>query len=154
MSLKSNTIENQVLRATQRLAQMRARELLRENRRALRAKSVQRRASIRRRIELGDAVCSAGLEEWETPTVLGLLLDGRDRATQSPTMKLALTKRGEEFRRRTRKTHAQRPENEKRDCALIAEATNASQRSSEESSERGSRAGQISTVTKKLDQRR
>lgn len=94
-----HAIEDQVLRATQRLARLRARELLKEKRHSMRNQNAMRKAALRRRIELGAMVESANLSDWDPAAVLGLLLDGRERHAHSPTLRLAMKHRGEAHRR-------------------------------------------------------
>jgi hypothetical protein len=85
-----------IQRAGQRLAQLQARDALRRMRLATQARARARRQEARRKYELGEAVLLAGLVDWQAAELVGLLLDGKDRFGTSPTMRLALRKRGAE----------------------------------------------------------
>lgn len=82
-------------RAAQQAAQREAKSLLKALRRAHAEKQKARRRQVRRRIELGEAVLSAGCGDWPTLEVLGALLDAVQRHGQSPTQRLALKHRAE-----------------------------------------------------------
>ena len=91
----SADLEAKIRRVTEHLAQGHARRLLREMRREARAKTRARRQETRRRQMLGQAVLAAGLVDWESAEILGLLLTGRDRAASSPDVRATLRARGE-----------------------------------------------------------
>jgi len=95
MTSSEEHIAKQVAKATDRLGQLKARQLLKDMREATRARAQLRRTEMRRRMEFGGAVISAGFERWEPTEVLGVLLDAHDRVASSPTMRLGLRKRGE-----------------------------------------------------------
>lgn len=80
-----------------RLGQRNAREKAREMRDAAAERARLRKENLKMRVELGALVVEAGLSDWARDELLGLFLDGRDRATQSPTARLAMRKRGEAF---------------------------------------------------------
>lgn len=84
-----------MLKATQRVAQLRARQLLGEMRTAARAKAELRRLEARRRFELGGAVLAAG-GDWTAAEVVGIMLEARERVGHSPTMRMGLGRRGED----------------------------------------------------------
>jgi hypothetical protein len=88
-------ITEQVARATERLGQLKAREMLREMCAAVRAKARARRSDIQRRLQLGGAVMSAGLGDWHVNEVIGVLLDANERVGGSPTLRLGMRKRAE-----------------------------------------------------------
>ena len=90
----ADKLTEQVVRATQRLAQLRARQLLRQLRAASQAKAKARQADFRRRIQFGGAVIAAGLGNWEVSEIVGVLLDGRERCGSSPTLRMSMRKRG------------------------------------------------------------
>lgn len=97
MSSASDRFNERVAAATKRLAALKARQLMREIREANSARQRARRQEMRRRLELGGAVLAAGCGEFTVVEVIGLLLDSRDRVEASPTMRLALRKRGQEW---------------------------------------------------------
>jgi hypothetical protein len=88
-------LEDQILRAAKRVAQLSARQMVRDMRQASRTKVRERRDALRRRSSLGDAVVIAGCAHWPAAELVGLLIDGRERFEHSPTQRLALRKRGE-----------------------------------------------------------
>lgn len=49
---------------------------------------------MRRRLELGGAVLTAGCEDLTMHELIGVLVDGNDRIQGSATMRLAIGKRG------------------------------------------------------------
>lgn len=92
-----NSHEERVARATERLAVLKARQLLREMREHKKAREAAQRAAVQRRMELGHATFLAGMEDYSSEEVVGLLLDAKERLGHSPTQRLALKKRGEEW---------------------------------------------------------
>jgi|GEM_PF-4292602 hypothetical protein len=86
-----------VARATQRLAVLKARQLLREMKAQKRTREVARRQTLQRRMELGHATSMAGVDDYSADEVVGMLLDAKERMGHSPTQRLALRKRGEEW---------------------------------------------------------
>lgn len=95
MNAPTDRLAQQVAAATQRLGQLKARQLLREMRDAARVKARTRREDVRRRLELAGAVLTAGCGDCEMPELVGLMLDGRERIEASPTIRMGLRKRGE-----------------------------------------------------------
>jgi len=91
------THEERVARATERLAVMKARQLLREMREQKKARDSARRIGTQRRMELGHATFMAGVENYSSEEVVGMLLDAKERLGHSPTQRLAIRKRGEEW---------------------------------------------------------
>lgn len=63
-----------IQRATERLAQLQARQLLAGQRQAARAKAIQRRAEATRRVRLADLVFLAGAEALDDGELVGALL--------------------------------------------------------------------------------
>lgn len=63
-----------IQRATERLAQLQARELLSSQRQAARAKATQRREEAKRRVRLADLVFLAGAETLDDAELLSTLL--------------------------------------------------------------------------------
>jgi hypothetical protein len=88
-----------VVRATNRLATLKARQLLREMREQKRAREAAQRREMKRRAELGHAAAMAGVEDYSAEEVVGMLLDAKERLGHSPTQRLATRKRGEEWLR-------------------------------------------------------
>lgn len=82
----------------EQLSERRKAQLMRDWRRSTTQRAKERREGLRVKIELGSAVFKAGLRSWSQDEVLGLLLDGRDRVSHSPTLRLAVRKKGEAFR--------------------------------------------------------
>ena len=89
----------QIDRSTQRLAQLRARELISEQREAARVREMRRRADTRRKMELGGLVIAAGAGELDGNELIGALLSycekvsdpaHRDRYKQQGAAHLAL----------------------------------------------------------------
>ncbi|MDR3385436.1 MAG: conjugal transfer protein TraD [Rudaea sp.] len=89
-------IASQVARATERIGQLKARQLLREMRADARARARARRADARRRLMFGGVVLHAGFGDWDAAEVLGVLLDAREKIGGSPTLRLGMRKRGEQ----------------------------------------------------------
>jgi len=92
-----DTHAERVARATQRLAMLKARQLLREMRAERRTREAARRQTHQRRMALGYAAFMAGVEDYTTEEVVGMLLDAKERLGHSPTQRLAMRKRGEEW---------------------------------------------------------
>lgn len=69
----SDRMATQVERATKRLAQLRARQSLREMRLATREKERARRAAVRRQMELGGVALNAGYGDLDPAAFAGLL---------------------------------------------------------------------------------
>ena len=65
---------NQIQRATERLAQRQARELLAQQRQAVKAKETQRREEAKRRTRVAELVLLAGAESLEDAELVGALL--------------------------------------------------------------------------------
>lgn len=95
--MTSSTLETRVANATRRLAQLTARQLLRERRAALRTQAADRRSELQRRMKWGAAVIQAGMDDWEVAEVVGLLVEGKARLGTSTTQRLGLRKQGEAF---------------------------------------------------------
>jgi hypothetical protein len=72
----------QIDRSTQRLAQLRARELISEQRDAARTRETNRRANMRRKFELGSLVIAAGAGELDGEELVGALLSYREKVTE------------------------------------------------------------------------
>ena len=78
--MSSTTLQDQINRATNRLAQLKARELLKERAIQTRIRSRARREDAHRKILLGGLVIAAGADQMDDEaTLVGLLLDARER---------------------------------------------------------------------------
>jgi Conjugal transfer protein TraD len=86
-----------VARATQRLAALKAQQLMREMREQHRARQRARRLQERRRLELGAAVAVSGVDHLSFEELVGMLLDAKERLGSSPTMMLGMRKKGAEW---------------------------------------------------------
>ncbi|MEN9161470.1 MULTISPECIES: hypothetical protein [Xanthomonas] len=70
----TNHYRDQIQRATERLAQRQARELLAQQRQAVKAKEMQRREETKRRTRVAELVFLAGAESLEDAELVGALL--------------------------------------------------------------------------------
>lgn len=95
MEARVEKLLERVERETRRLAQARARELLREQRGAMLQRAAARRLAEKRRAELGEAVAMAGCGDWEPMEIVGVLTDARERFGNSATQRLGMRKLGE-----------------------------------------------------------
>lgn len=91
----ADALTAKIERSQKRKAQLQAQRALRELRLATIERARARKRTARRKHELGESVLLAGLVDWQAAELVGLLLDGRDRFGASPTMRMALRKRGE-----------------------------------------------------------
>jgi hypothetical protein len=96
MSAHTDKLTERVASATERLAALKARQLLRELRAEHQAKRRARRNDVRRRLDLGGAVLTAECGDFTLVEVIGLLIDAKERLGPSPTMMLAMKKKGQE----------------------------------------------------------
>lgn len=67
-------LHQQIERATTRLAQLKARDLLSRQRAQTREQQAKRRAEARRKVELGGLVIAAGAAELQDTEIVGALL--------------------------------------------------------------------------------
>lgn len=95
MESRVEKLLERVERETRRLAQARARELLREQRGAMLQRAAARRLAEKRRAELGEAVVMAGCCDWDPMEIVGVLTDARERFGSSSTQRLGMRKLGE-----------------------------------------------------------
>ncbi|CTP86378.1 hypothetical protein XTPLMG728_1204 [Xanthomonas translucens pv. poae] len=70
----TNHYHDRIHRATERLAQLQARELLASQRQAMKAKETQRREEAKRRMRVAELVFLAGAETLEDAELVGALL--------------------------------------------------------------------------------
>jgi hypothetical protein len=115
MNAMSDKLAERLANTADRLARLKARQLLRDMQTKNRIEDAERRADVRRRIELGSAVLTAGCGDWTPTEIVGLLLDGRERAGSSPTMRIGARRRGEEHLSLTPKPRGQDPPNQETD---------------------------------------
>lgn len=80
----TRTLHDQIANATNRLAKLKAREMLAEQRAKTKAKSEARRADAHRKIELGGLVIAAGVADMDPAELVGALLTYERKATDSP----------------------------------------------------------------------
>ncbi|MEO5625683.1 MAG: hypothetical protein ABIQ70_06735 [Dokdonella sp.] len=97
MSARSDKLTQRLALTTERLTSLKAQQLERELRTAYVAKQRARRVELRRRLDLGKAVLTAGCGEFAMVEVVGLLLDAKERVGPSPTMRLAMRKKGQDW---------------------------------------------------------
>jgi len=71
---RMTTLQDQITRATNRLAQLKARDILKQQRETAKAKEQSRRADAHRKIELGGLVIAAGAEDLDSAELVGVLL--------------------------------------------------------------------------------
>jgi hypothetical protein len=70
----TNHYHDRIHRATERLAQLQARELLASQRQAVKAKETQRREEAKRRMQVAELVFLAGAETLDDEELVGALL--------------------------------------------------------------------------------
>ncbi|MEA9860470.1 conjugal transfer protein TraD [Xanthomonas campestris pv. raphani] len=84
----TNHYRDQIQRATERLAQLQAKELLAEQRRESKAKETARREEAKRRQRVADLVFLAGAHALEDAELVGALLEhiarGNDQNIREP----------------------------------------------------------------------
>jgi hypothetical protein len=90
-------VMERIAREAQRLAGLKARELRRSQRRAIRERREAARLEQERRAVFGNAVVCAGLASFEPDEIVGLLLDAKERMGESLTQRMAARKRGQEW---------------------------------------------------------
>jgi len=115
MSKASERQAERLVLATQRLAELKAEQLVREIRAHHRQRARERQLHERRRQELGDAVERSGSVNLTIPELVGVLLDAKERLGSSPTMLLGMRKKGAEWLDRPGTPGAEakkRPENQ------------------------------------------
>ncbi|MDR6672868.1 conjugal transfer protein TraD [Xanthomonas sp. 1678] len=95
----TNQYHDRIHRATERLAQLQARELLASQRQAVKAKETQRREEAKRRTRVAELVFLAGAETLEDAELVGALLshvesrndhDVRNQARSRGTLRLTM----------------------------------------------------------------
>lgn len=108
-SSAADRLTQQLLQTTQKIASLQANRLARERRVVLRSKQKERRARLRRRIELGIAVERAGMADWKLTEIVGALVQVNERIGASKTMRMAAQKRGEQSLRNDAPGSADQP---------------------------------------------
>ncbi|MCF8825491.1 conjugal transfer protein TraD [Xanthomonas campestris pv. raphani] len=95
----TNHYHDRIHRATERLAQLQARELLASQRQAAKARETQRREEAKRRMRFAELVFLAGAETLEDAELVGALLsyvesrndnDVRNQARSRGTLRLTM----------------------------------------------------------------
>lgn len=89
-------LTQQLVETAQQIGQVLARQLNREQAERQRCSEQKRLQQARRRSELGAAVEKAGLSDWNTLEIVGVLLEIKDRIGLSRTQRMAAQKRGEQ----------------------------------------------------------
>lgn len=89
----SEQLRDQIERSAQRLAHLKARQMIRTQRDATRAREVQRRADTQRKMALGAMLMDSGISTMESAEILGALLSYRDLVVD-PVNRERYTKRG------------------------------------------------------------
>ncbi|MEQ7757490.1 hypothetical protein [Xanthomonas sp. WHRI 8370] len=105
----TNHYHDQIQRATERLAQRQARELLAQQRQAVKVKETQRREESKRRNRVAEIVFLAGAEALEDNELLGALLahveNRNDHATRNHARSLGALRMAITSAEEGRKTH-------------------------------------------------
>jgi hypothetical protein len=95
--MKPEQLTERIQNATERLAALKAKELLRQLRAQQRAALLARRDDGKQKLAFGQAVVDAGLSQLHQLEVLGLLLDAKDRLPKTPETLAALRQRAGRF---------------------------------------------------------
>jgi hypothetical protein len=88
-------LEEKVIAATQRLARVKAKALLKQMRDEHRTRELERRKLHQRRLALADAVLASPVADWHPSEVLGLLLHGASDVGETPQARASLRKQGD-----------------------------------------------------------
>ena len=96
MTAQHQLAAERIGRATTRLAQLQARQLLQDMRKAPAARARERKLVARRRFVHGEAVETAGLGDWSNMEVLGLLLLARQHFGESTTSRRLMEARAQD----------------------------------------------------------
>ncbi|NMW23963.1 conjugal transfer protein TraD [Rhodanobacter denitrificans] len=106
--MPSTTIQHQIERATNRLAQLKAKELMKQATAQAKARSIARREDAHRKITLGGLVIAAGADNaGDEALLVGMLLDALDRLSR-PEYRAAVREQGFQHLE-ARKTERGRP---------------------------------------------
>lgn len=95
MSTQQKLVERMTA-AANRLASMRARQLLAEMRAEHHERDRARRELVKRRASFGDVIMQCGLGDWSPQEIRGLVLHTLDQTGTSPTVRLGFRKRAED----------------------------------------------------------
>ncbi|CAD0331505.1 conjugal transfer protein TraD [Xanthomonas hortorum pv. gardneri] len=105
----TNHYHDRIHRATERLAQLQAKELLANQRQAVKTKETQRREEAKRRTRVAEIVFLAGAEALEDNELLGALLahveNRNDHATRNHASSLGALRMAITSAEEGRKTH-------------------------------------------------
>lgn len=96
MSQASERQSRRLVLATERLATLKAQQLMRELLAHQRERAEARRMRHRRRFETGEAIERCGFGELTVLDLIGRLVDAEERAASSPTLRLGMQKKGAE----------------------------------------------------------
>lgn len=88
-------LEEKVMAATQKLARVEARAMLKQMRDEHRNRELERRRFHQRRLALADAVLASPVADWHPSEVLGLLLHGLSDVGEASPARAALRKQGD-----------------------------------------------------------
>lgn len=81
--MSTTKLQEQIERATNRLAQLKAREIVKTRQAEARQRQTARRADAHRKILLGGLVIAAEVDHWDEAEICGALLAAADSATAS-----------------------------------------------------------------------
>ncbi len=95
----TNHYHNRIHRATERLAQLQARELLAQQRQAVKTRETTRREEARRRQRVADLVFLAGAHALEDAELVGALLEHTARRNDQNMRELIHAKGSERLKR-------------------------------------------------------
>lgn len=97
MSALLAKLDERIERETREIEMLRAQKRAREAALRMQDQEQKKRAAQRHRQQVARLAETARLEEFSPVEVLGMLLDGKERARHSPTVRMAVRKRGEEW---------------------------------------------------------
>lgn len=76
--MSTRTLQEQIDRATTRLAQLKAREIIKTRQSEARERQKARREDSHRKIKLGGLVIASGVDHFDPAALVGILLTHRD----------------------------------------------------------------------------
>lgn len=82
--MSTTKLQEQIERATNRLAQLKAREIVKARQAEARQRQTARRADAHRKILLGGLVIAADVDHWDEATICGALLHSAGYASTHP----------------------------------------------------------------------
>lgn len=96
MKSPKEKIVERIANATDKLAKMKARQLLKEMRDEHVERTRARHEYFQQRIALGDVIVQCGLGNWTPQELRGMVLHVLDESGSSPTVRLGFRKRAEQ----------------------------------------------------------